>query len=319
MGEKNPYYVDTILKLDDYINLLSENPYGVESGKYSMNSEIATVWSIYSEAQQFVSSGAYMEAIYRYRYILSQYPNFVAARFNKGASYRFLGMFTEALSNFQMAANYNPKDPYIFAEIGRTYSLIAETTETSISIEEYHHLRTEEITAYMKILHITRDNQFIIRWRAMQNLGHTYRQIKKYDKSIEWHEKALRLAQKHKDNKQTVLTISSTNEPHTWNVLFMEIYFGLALVYKEKKEIHTSESYFRKAIILAKEEKSRTNLLDQREAELWFKYGIFCCDTKRFDSAIKYLTQCINRFPNNVFFKGMLQNAIDYKKRQKDL
>jgi tetratricopeptide (TPR) repeat protein len=274
-------YIDSIKKYDEFINLITDYGSHVISDKnIQFSPYIQQIAAKYDNAMNLMRSGDKLGALREYKHILNIAPEFVAARYNLAYVYKESNNLEEAIRQFEIAAKINPQDLSILIEIGAIYSDMGK--------------KQEELEIYFKALSI--DPEFV---PAMKNLGLTYLELDQEDEALKWFQQALNLVLKQLLEKYS----------EKLNIELLKIYNGLGNTYRKMGNYSMSEDYFFQGVELGDLSRSSNQFFLYFETRLWMDLGCLYLEWEEWDQAEKYFRKCLQRDPDNIFYKGFLQRA----------
>lgn len=283
-------YIDTISKLDDYINTLSKyGPYYEGLRNTTMSPYIQNIFDLYNEAFTSAQRGDIVKAIRQYKSMLKSEPNFAAARYNLGYCYKVGRNLEEAIKHFKLALRVNPQDAWIYIELGDTYSELGK--------------KDKELNAYKDALKVSPDNI-----RATKNVGIANFEIGNTEKALAWLHKALSLAEEKSKHATIGMTASGKVEKEK-----IRIFLDLGHVYQVMGDYQKSEEYCLKGVEVGKYCMSNDNDLRYHETRIWAKLGELYMQMKKWAEAETYLNKCVQRYPSDPMFQSMLEAAKRYE------
>jgi len=283
------YEIKTMKQLDNFINYLTDRKilYMAADSQPSMTPEIKRIYDMFYQVRQAESAE---QALDLYRSILDLAPNFVAARYNMANLMRKNGILEEALDQYILAAQYNPKDPSIFIEIG--------TVLVGLGNKE------KAIESYLYVLEITSENDLSgkslsTRWLAMLNIGVNYRELRKYGESLEWLKKALSWVNRY----------SKSAFSNAWDSEFVAAYLEIGSLYREMNKIEECEEMYLLGAGIAEKSNSLDPDLRTDETYIWHYLGIIYLDRGKWEDAEFYFKKALARNPYEAEFLNALEKA----------
>ena len=159
--------ITTVAQLDHLINM------GGGITDYSVLSpEMKRLIDLYASGTTAMQQGNLGEAVRIYRYIVSTWPNFVAARVNLANCLTFTGKPQEALQELKYAHSVAPRDPDIHLAAGRAYESMGDKQK---ELQQYQ----EGLQDYPHSVDV------------MNSLGATYREVGQLQMAEQWLLRAL--------------------------------------------------------------------------------------------------------------------------------
>jgi tetratricopeptide (TPR) repeat protein len=159
--------ITTVDQLDRLINMG-----GGMTDHSVLSPEMRRLLDLYASGTAAMQQGNLGEAVRIYRYIVSTWPNFVAARVNLANCLTFVGKPQEALQELKHAHSVAPRDPDIHLAVGRAYESMGD--------------KQKELQQYQEAL---QDYPHSV--DAMNSLGATYREVGQLQMAEQWLLRAL--------------------------------------------------------------------------------------------------------------------------------
>lgn len=273
--------IDTISKLDEYINFITESHGAIfRPNLFQKTPEIEEINTMFYLANQQELSGNKVEAIKQYKSLLSIAPEFVAPRFNLAKIYRESRNPTEAVRQFEIAAQYNVRDPLIYIEMGAAYSDLGK--------------KEEELDAYFHALEISPENVW-----AIKNIGQTLSEVNRNEEALDWLNKGLRIIEEKRYQNVT----------EEWNSVLIGIYLTMGNIYQHMENYQASEKYFLQGIKIGEENLSDNDRIIHDETMLWWNLSEISIYMKKWQQAVMYANKCLKRFPNEEIFQNLALRA----------
>jgi protein O-GlcNAc transferase len=160
--------ITTVGQLDHLINMG-----GGITDHSVLSPEMKRLIDLYASGTTAMQQSNLGEAVRIYRYIVSTWPNFVAARVNLANCLIFTGEPQEALQQLKQAHSVAPCDPDIHLAAGRAYESIGD--------------KQKELQQYQEAL---QDYPHSV--DAMNSLGATYREVGQLQMAEQWLLRALK-------------------------------------------------------------------------------------------------------------------------------
>ena len=278
---QRPQIIDTIQKLDWLINLATEQAY-LNPNSFQLTQGMNQAKEDWAVACRLRDNGNFREAENRFQVLLNKYPNFVAALFEMARLLNFCGQHQRAVDHLRKATAINSDDPMLYIELGVSYDGLSD--------------KPNELAAYQEVLAITENQQdnlsLVNRWRAMSNIGTTYREMGDSKRSLEWLQKALDFVNKYKDQFGSFYG-------GLWDKELLITYLQLGKTFYSLDQIEESEKMFLVGAEIGEPRSYLDPQFQQAKFELWRELAntYFC--RGKYNKAIEWLQKCLDISPQD--------------------